>query len=55
MAFRLSISQDELRQGQTDEDRERHATTYQASRGGWCTTEPKPTPGAGETGRNGGS
>ncbi|MGW2672524.1 hypothetical protein ACWC5F_31315 [Streptomyces sp. NPDC001272] len=54
MAFRRTISQDELRQGQTDEDRERHATTYQASRGGWFKAEPKPVPGAGNSGSKGG-
>ncbi|MFI1154993.1 hypothetical protein [Streptomyces sp. NPDC020817] len=45
MAFRKSISQTELAQGQSDADRERHATEYQPSRGGWFKPEAKPEPG----------
>lgn len=45
MAFRKSISQDELRQSMTAEQLERHATTYQASRGGWVPASAKPVPG----------
>lgn len=46
MAFRKSISQSELAAKQTPEDRERHATDYSASRGGWFKSEPKPEPSA---------
>jgi hypothetical protein len=35
----------ELRDKMTDEDKERHATTYQASRGGWVKQGKKPAPG----------
>ncbi|MFG2623290.1 hypothetical protein ACGFXC_37360 [Streptomyces sp. NPDC048507] len=45
MAFRKTISQSELAQGQSDADRERHATDYSASRGGWFTAEAKPVAG----------
>lgn len=45
MAFRKSIPQDELRSKLSDEDREKHATTYQSSRGGWFTAPAKPVPG----------
>ncbi|RSS50077.1 hypothetical protein [Streptomyces sp. WAC01280] len=48
MAFRRTISQDELRSKQSDADRERYATDYSASRGGWVKkSEPEQTPGAG--------
>ncbi|WP_327286672.1 hypothetical protein [Streptomyces sp. NBC_01205] len=50
MAFRRSISQDELREKQTPEQREQHATDYQASRGGWFSKKDQdetPAPGAG--------
>ncbi|MBA4865932.1 hypothetical protein H1V43_32225 [Streptomyces sp. PSKA54] len=43
--FRRSISTDELGESLTPEDREENATDYQASRGGWFKSEPKPTPG----------
>lgn len=46
MAFRRSIPQAELRAKLTPEQRAKNETTYQASRGGWFRTEPKPIPGA---------
>ncbi|MGP3691103.1 hypothetical protein ACTVZO_41630 [Streptomyces sp. IBSNAI002] len=46
MAFRKSISQSELAEKLTPEDRERHGTDYSASQGGWVKSEPKPTPAA---------
>nr|AAS45810.1 SLV.27 [Streptomyces lavendulae] len=45
MAFRKSISQSELAEGQSEADRERHATEYQPSRGGWFKAEARPEPG----------
>lgn len=47
MAFRRSIPQSELRSKMSAEDREKHATEYQGSRGGWVEPEPKPVPGSG--------
>ncbi|MFE2857805.1 hypothetical protein ACFXJO_42635 [Streptomyces lavendulae] len=38
----------------TDSRLSGHETTYSASRGGWIKQEPKPTPGAGNNGQNGG-
>lgn len=46
MPFRRTITQDELRQKLTPEDREQHATDYRPSRGGWVQPAPKPVPGA---------
>ncbi|MEU3634590.1 hypothetical protein [Streptomyces fradiae] len=47
MAFRKTISQDELRQKLTAEERE-NGPVYQPSRGGWMSkSQPKETPGAG--------
>ncbi|MFJ6941171.1 hypothetical protein [Streptomyces sp. NPDC101132] len=43
MAFRRTISQSELAERQSDADRERHATEYQPSRGGWFKAEPQPS------------
>jgi hypothetical protein len=46
MAFRKSISQDELRAGQPAEQRGQFETVYQASRGGhFPVEEEKPVPG----------
>ncbi|MFD9081666.1 hypothetical protein [Streptomyces erythrochromogenes] len=45
MAFRRTISQDELAQSQSDTDHGRHGTEYQPSRGGWFKAEAKPEPG----------
>lgn len=50
MRFRRIISQDDLRRAQTEEQREQHATTYQASRGGWFKTPDKPVPGTPQKG-----
>ncbi|MFF4013320.1 hypothetical protein [Streptomyces sp. NPDC001717] len=54
MALRKTISQSELAQGQTDTDRERHATEYSASRGGWFKAESKPEPGQDKDSSGGG-
>jgi hypothetical protein len=45
MAFRKSVSQEELRESMSPERREQQATVYQASRGGHFPAEDKPTPG----------
>ena len=45
MAFRTSISQDELRAGQPAEQHGQFETVYQASRGGHFEEEEKPVPG----------
>ncbi|MFB8772114.1 hypothetical protein [Streptomyces broussonetiae] len=45
MRFRRTISQDELRRAQTEEQREQYATTYQASRGGHFPAPTRPVPG----------
>ncbi len=45
MAFRRTMPQDELRDSMTEEQRTRHATTYQASRGGFFPEQEKPVPG----------
>ncbi|WP_230536459.1 hypothetical protein [Streptomyces sp. OUCMDZ-3434] len=42
--FRKSIQLSELTQ--SDEDKKKFETTYQASRGGWLKPTEKPTPGA---------
>ncbi|MFD5110347.1 hypothetical protein [Streptomyces cinereoruber] len=48
MAFRRTISQDELRSKLSEADLERHATDYSASSGSWIKkAEPAQTPGAG--------
>ncbi|MEU8764996.1 hypothetical protein [Streptomyces sp. NPDC048659] len=48
MAFRRTISQDELRSKMSDADREQHATDYSSSRGGWVKrSTPEQTPGSG--------
>ncbi|WP_318202950.1 hypothetical protein [Streptomyces sp. SCL15-4] len=52
MAFRRSISQDELRARLSPEQRAQHETTYQASRGGHFPTPPKPIPGTPKTEQN---
>ncbi|MDR3083994.1 MAG: hypothetical protein LBV60_24275 [Streptomyces sp.] len=47
MAFRRTISQDELRSKLSDADREQHGTDYSSSRGGWVRRpEQTQTPGA---------
>jgi hypothetical protein len=46
MAFRKSVSQEELRESMSPERREQQATVYQASRGGHFPAEDRPTPGA---------
>ncbi|WP_031069192.1 hypothetical protein [Streptomyces sp. NRRL S-118] len=54
MAFRRTISQDELRSKMSDADREQHATDYSSSRGGWTkrsTSEQAPAAGNGSKGR----
>lgn len=43
--FRRSISAEELRAGQPEEQKGKQTTDYQASRGGWFVKEKKPTPG----------
>lgn len=45
MAFRKSVPQSELRAKLTEADKQRHGTTYQASRGGHYPTKDKPVPG----------
>lgn len=45
MAFRRSVSQQELRATRTPEQQARHETTYQPSRGGWFKPAEKPVPG----------
>lgn len=45
MAFRKSVSQEELRESMSPERREQQATVYQASRGGHFPIEEKPVPG----------
>jgi hypothetical protein len=50
MAFRRSISQDELRQKLAAEERE-SGPTYQSSRGGWFPEPVKPVPGTPKGGR----
>ncbi|MFE1777179.1 hypothetical protein [Streptomyces sp. NPDC059008] len=53
MAFRTSISLNELREKRADQDDSQHATTYEASRGGWYPKQDStPVPGAGN-GSNG--
>lgn len=46
MAFRKTISQSELRERLSDEERE-NGPVYRGHRGGWVQEDPKPTPGAG--------
>lgn len=46
MAFRRSVPQEELAETMTDKQMARHATTYQASRGGHFPVAEKPLPGA---------
>jgi hypothetical protein len=46
MAFRKSVSQEELRATMSPERLEQQQTTYRASRGGHFPAEDKPTPGA---------
>ncbi|MEV8394813.1 MULTISPECIES: hypothetical protein [unclassified Streptomyces] len=43
--FRTSVPMSELRDRLTPEQREQHATTYQASRGGYFKPVTKPVPG----------
>ncbi|WP_406157740.1 hypothetical protein [Streptomyces canus] len=50
MAFRKSVSQDELRESMSPERREQQATVYQASRGGHYPAEARPTPGTPQDG-----
>lgn len=45
MAFRRTVPQEELRSKLTAEERARHETTYQASRGGHFPKPQRPTPG----------
>jgi hypothetical protein len=45
MAFRKSIPQSELRDRLSQQDQDRHAPTYQSSRGGWLKAPAKPVPG----------
>ncbi|MGW1306507.1 hypothetical protein ACWD5R_43705 [Streptomyces sp. NPDC002514] len=52
MAFRNSISQDELRSKLSQEERE-NGPTYQASRGGWFPEPVKPVPGTPKTQQGG--
>lgn len=51
MAFRKSVSQAELREKQSEQDRAQHATTYQPSRGGWFLEPVKPVPGTPKGGK----
>ncbi|MFE3853418.1 hypothetical protein ACFXPN_20060 [Streptomyces griseorubiginosus] len=50
MAFRKSVSQEELRQTMSPERLEQQKTTYQASRGGHFPAEDQPTPGTPQNG-----
>ncbi|MFL1904776.1 hypothetical protein ACJWDR_37585 [Streptomyces tauricus] len=43
--FRRSISAEELRAGQPDEQKGKQTTDYQASRGGWFPKKETPVPG----------
>lgn len=45
MSFRRSVPQEELRETMSEEQLARHATTYQASRGGCFPREQRPVPG----------
>ncbi|MFI9155728.1 hypothetical protein [Streptomyces sp. NPDC053367] len=45
MPFRRSVSPVELRETMTEEQLARHATTYQASRGGHYREPERPVPG----------
>ncbi|NGO70514.1 hypothetical protein [Streptomyces boncukensis] len=45
MAFRRQIPQEKLAESMTPEQRERHETVYQPSRGGWHREPDKPVPG----------
>ncbi|MEV7835367.1 hypothetical protein AB0P12_32805 [Streptomyces subrutilus] len=50
MAFRTTISQSELAEGQSDADRARHGRAYSAGTGGWTeTTRERPAAGTGTT------
>jgi hypothetical protein len=51
MAFRRSIPQEELRAALSKEELDRHATTYQASRGGHFEEPEKPVPGTPKSAR----
>lgn len=43
--LRTSIPMSELRDKMSNEDKQRHATTYQASRGAWVKQGERPVPG----------
>ncbi|MFI1607834.1 hypothetical protein ACH4YN_37970 [Streptomyces griseofuscus] len=43
--FRPSVPMSELRDKMSDADKQKHETTYQASRGGHFPTKDKPVPG----------
>ncbi|WP_158101940.1 hypothetical protein [Streptomyces swartbergensis] len=43
--FRTSVPMSELRDKMSDADKQQHATTYQASRGGSFPEPAKPVPG----------
>ncbi|MFI7009989.1 hypothetical protein [Streptomyces sp. NPDC050145] len=45
MALRKSIPMSELRDNMSNDDRDKHATTYQSSRGGHYPAPDKPVPG----------
>jgi|GEM_PF-2070593 len=45
MALRNSIPMSELRDKMSSDDQDKHATTYQASRGGHYPEPDKPVPG----------
>jgi hypothetical protein len=49
MPFRRSVPQDELRETMTPEQLARHATTFQASRGGHFPQKERPVPGQPKT------
>ncbi|GLV88018.1 hypothetical protein Slala03_77070 [Streptomyces lavendulae subsp. lavendulae] len=50
MAFRKAISQSELAESLSDDDRQQHGRAYSAQTGGWTeTTTVKPTAGTGTT------
>ncbi|MFD5064525.1 hypothetical protein [Streptomyces sp. NPDC058394] len=50
MAFRLTISQDELRE-KLPADEQANGPTYQSSRGGWADEPEKPVPGTPKDGK----
>ncbi|MFE7072697.1 hypothetical protein ACFU96_21705 [Streptomyces sp. NPDC057620] len=44
--FRRSISTEELRAGQPEDQKDTQTTEYRASRGGWFPKKETPVPGA---------